>query len=197
MRDWLIIRMQIMRELINRDGFNGLTGVMVIVDKSFVDSVQKRSLIGDELVHSALVKKVEINNDKIIIDFNKLSSTELNNYYMSFSHLRDKPYPDDYVFDEDKSVRWNREEVQRINQLIRDIKLTEREFINLLHREITKVDMENAREEFNLDDKIPYAALGMIWNRAYEEYHSSGYSDVKNGFRDYLDMCLEFVKLCQ
>lgn len=109
----------------------------------------------------------------------------LSNQYTDFSCRPScKKYKEGTIFDEEKSVRWNREEVDRRNNLHQEeVKRLNREknqmyekLVNLIYRYIiqeTKVSKEKAIK---------------IYNYLYEEYHSYGLTECINHLDDLLDL---------
>lgn len=109
----------------------------------------------------------------------------LSNQYTDFSCKPFcKKYKEGTIFDEEKSVRWNREEVDRRNNLHQEeVKKLNREknqmyekLINLIYQYIiqeTKVSKERATK---------------IYNYLYEEYHSYGLTECINHLDDLLDL---------
>ena len=88
-----------------------------------------------------------------------------------------------YVFDENKSVKWNREEVERLNNIaFTELKNEEKRrkelqkniehiIINLIAKELIN------RELFN-DMHIAIIKANKLFSRAWEEKHSYGLYDV-------------------
>ncbi len=109
----------------------------------------------------------------------------LSNQYTDFSCKPSyKKYKEGTIFDEEKSVRWNREEVDRRNNLHQEeVKRLNREknqmyekLVNLIYQYIiqeTKVSKERATK---------------IYNYLYEEYHSYGLTECINHLDDLLDL---------
>ena len=109
----------------------------------------------------------------------------LSNQYKDFSCKHScKKYKEGTIFDEEKSVRWNREEVDRRNNLHQEeVKRLNREknqmyekLVNLIYQYIiqeTKVSKERAAK---------------IYNYLYEEYHSYGLTECINHLDDLLDL---------
>lgn len=112
----------------------------------------------------------------------------LSNNYSDFSCKPTyKKYKEGTIFDEDKSVKWNREEVAKRNLLYNDeVKNLNRqknqmytELINLIKRYIT--------QETKVSDK----QATKIWNYVYEEYHSYGLTECINHLDDLLELFID------
>lgn len=112
----------------------------------------------------------------------------LSNNYSDFSCKPTyKKYKEGTIFDKDKSVKWNREEVAKRNLLYNDeVKNLNRqknqmytELINLIKRYIT--------QETKVSDK----QATKIWNYVYEEYHSYGLTECINHLDDLLELFID------
>lgn len=112
----------------------------------------------------------------------------LSNNYSDFSCKPTyKKYKEGTIFDEDKSVKWNREEVAKRNLLYNDeVKNLNRqknqmytELINLIKRYIT--------QETKVSDK----QATKIWNYVYEKYHSYGLTECINHLDDLLELFID------
>jgi hypothetical protein len=99
---------------------------------------------------------------------------------VELSILSHRPFKNTVIFDEDKSVRWNMEEVVRKNaefaekkQLLRDkVSDVERQFDKDLIEAIAE-DIKFTFIKFNLYDSV-WEAASKISSRAYDESHSDG-----------------------
>ena len=88
------------------------------------------------------------------------------------------------VIDEDKSVKWNREEVKRLNDAYSsECERLRREY-NEIESLVTNAIIKDLREEYELSD----AECTIIWNWAYSEEHGTGIYCVVNKFRDIAEM---------
>lgn len=112
----------------------------------------------------------------------------LSNNYSDFSCKPTyKKYKEGTIFDEDKSVKWNREEVAKRNLLYDDeVKNLNRqknqmytELINLIKRYITQAT------------KVSDKQATKIWNYVYEEYHSYGLTECINHLDDLLELFID------
>lgn len=109
-----------------------------------------------------------------------------NEYRRNYSFKPDReefPYPKvGTVLDEDKSVKWNREEVERLRAVYEaEVKNRQKEFydnVNALE--------ERARELLAKEYHFSKKETEIIWAKAYENGHSCG--DVYNTFLDLADM---------
>lgn len=78
-----------------------------------------------------------------------------------------KRYSENHIFDENKSVKWNREEVKRKNELYRSIRDVERFYNDIIVYAI-KQDIIDTYG-INKDQS------NIIFERAYDKYHSDGF----------------------
>lgn len=196
MRDYVLVKMAIMMEIVKNDAFNGVTGLVVPIETSLLNTAEKKNAIKEELLESPIIDCVQIGDNIIVINFKTLFGREIVDFHTQYHRIRKKPYPKDYVFDEDKSVKWNRDEVERQNKIILDARGIEEAFLGVVHREIARCDVAAARVDYKLDKSIPDYAIKNLWYKAFQEYHSCGYYDVKIGFRAYLEMCIDFMQSC-
>lgn len=108
-----------------------------------------------------------------------------------FRARRTKPIPDDYVIDENKSVKWNREQVLEANQkLIEKIESLKNQN-SIAYGEATKKAKEFIRIGTTFSDK----QIDMIWDKAYEDGHSQGYDMVLQIAEDMVVYLEEFLKV--
>lgn len=99
-------------------------------------------------------------------------------------------YAENYVFDENMSVKWNREEVARRNQAYKDA-------LNAYYKDKTKAE-ENFRNDvvqaIMNDTGFSYEKAEMIYDRAYNIGHGSGYYDVITYASDIADFVYDFIR---
>ena len=83
-------------------------------------------------------------------------------------------YPDTYVFDEGRTVRWNKEKVKEENQkreeALAEYRASVREGENAFRTDAISLAMD----EYGLNE----AQAQMVFSTAYEHGHSAGFSDV-------------------
>ena len=88
------------------------------------------------------------------------------------------------VIDEDKSVKWNREEIQRRN----DVREQKRKDLRILENNIRNVYENAIVESLATEYKISYDEAKLIYDFSYTEHHSYGVSEV-------VDYCYEYLQL--
>lgn len=112
-----------------------------------------------------------------------------NNMPSGRKYVNDNTLPLDHVFDEDKSVKWNREEVCKHNKEASDIGTN----MNI-EKEAAKGAAEaNILEAIQNELGISYAAASKIWNvYLYGEYHMYGYMEMYTHYTDLVDL-LEYI----
>ena len=94
-----------------------------------------------------------------------------------------------YITDEDKSIKWNKEQVELANQ---EYNKKRREYMEKGHRlaALFKQDIIDYLMNFyNLNEK---AAL-VIFNKAYEEGHSDGYICILDYVYDYIEFIADVI----
>lgn len=77
--------------------------------------------------------------------------------------------PDNYVFDENMSVKWNREAVQRWNE---DVKEAKNRYYSLTNEYLKELFEDIAQYLCNNYSKINHAQGLFLTEHCYEEYHS-------------------------
>ena len=114
-------------------------------------------------------------------------------------------YKEDYVFDEDKSVKWNREEVERKNKEYKEerkrlIKEHKEEFdlakdtvISLIADEL-KTILPGAKEELIHPDNLKKKA-DLIFAKAFYKYRSYGIHEVLVEIEELVDFISDFMNV--
>jgi len=109
-------------------------------------------------------------NFSMIID--KATAKE---YDTQIPYKCDAPYyPDNHVFDENKTVAWNKQELVKSRELISEHRNLYRKDADRLHRQfICDLHQAISTELDSCDD-----VTGKILDRAWQHSHSSGYESV-------------------
>lgn len=89
--------------------------------------------------------------------------------------------PANAVLDEEKSVRWNREEVEHRNRSRKAKFASYMTKINRCERDIDQKIRDFVREEYGFSE----AVTNIVFNEAYEAGHSGGYEEVISSAREY------------
>lgn len=124
--------------------------------------------------------------------FNTLYEKVKEMEHLIWEQRRIKPFAETHVFDEEQTVKWNREMVEKENQkrvskmqeLISTKNAIEKEQTDLLYEEV-----ENAYG-------IPRKAAEKLWSKAYDDGHSDGFYRVLDIFEEYLDLFKETLCAC-
>lgn len=88
------------------------------------------------------------------------------------------------IIDEDKSVKWNREEIERcINARTEEVKR-----LNTLRNKIDNLYEKTAIKVLAKEYKISTKETSILWTKAYEDSHSSGITSVYSTFSELADM---------
>lgn len=101
-------------------------------------------------------------------------STQMDALYAERRKNQTKHYPATHVFDENKSVRWNMDEVDRKNREIDEQNRLFNNQISTLEREIDSAILEYIRNEFAFNEKVAQ----IVFDKAYEEGHANGFEEV-------------------
>lgn len=85
-----------------------------------------------------------------------------------------KLLPNDFIFDENQSVKWNKQKVQQHNELAQQAKKIYRDKINEIDRWFSQQVQEAIQNEIHVSEKV----ASIIFNQAYEDGHANGYHEV-------------------
>lgn len=105
---------------------------------------------------------------------------------------RFKAYPDNHVFDENQTVKWNREKVKTENDERQKTLEKLRKEVSELEAKREKTLLEEASESYG----IPMNAIEKLWSKAYDEGHSEGFSRSMEIFESELDLFREILGAC-
>lgn len=97
-----------------------------------------------------------------------------------------KLLPKDFIFDENQSVKWNRQKVQEHNELAQQAKKIYRDKMNEIDRWFSEQVQEAIQNEIHVSGK----AVSIIFNQAWEDGHSNGYNEVIH----YAERYCEFIQ---
>lgn len=118
---------------------------------------------------------------------------ELEGWFRSLPAIRLTPFPENHIFDEDESVKWNREEVKRKNSEIK----SEKEKIKQREQNI----VDKARDEiihYLMDDYgFTEDIAAIIFKKAEEEGHSSGFCEVLSYANSFGDFAQDLFDACK
>lgn len=81
---------------------------------------------------------------------------------------------DTYIFDENQSVKWNRQKVQEHNEPAKTIKKDYWNKMNDIDTWFNHQVRESMQNEIHVSEKV----AGIISNQAYEDGHANGYHEV-------------------
>lgn len=103
--------------------------------------------------------------------------------YMS----RPKYVKEGFVFNEDKSVKWNRDEVERVNAELKEKYDAYRKTVAEAEDAERNAIIETFASEYNVSE----AKVGAAYNYAYSESHSSGMYAVICTLEELMDLYAE------
>ena len=110
---------------------------------------------------------------------------EMADEYTEFSCKPKNPkYKVGTIIDEDKSVRWNKEEIERLNYIhIEEVKELNRK------KNLLLANVENAIKEYIIEEtKVSNKKAEKIYRYIYEEYHSYGINNCISHLDNLLDI---------
>ena len=93
-------------------------------------------------------------------------------------------YKDSTVFDEDKSVKWNREEVERLNKLHDD----EVKSLNTQKNKLLVNFIRNVKTYIVQETNVTEVQANKIYEYLCNEYHDYGFEECLNHLDDLLDL---------
>lgn len=177
--------------LANMDSFLGET-VVVKTPGSKQDLSDFSLTVEIPFIKSMVAKK-----DQIIVEFYSASELtddvyELSAYRYDEVYYRGKLIKEGTILDEDKSVRWNREEVARQNEEINTRIKNDKHWRSLEDNAMCDIIKASANDFYM--QSFNKETLDIIFAKAWEDGHSSGYGDVYSTFRELIDM---FVDACK
>ena len=117
---------------------------------------------------------------------------ENNSYKPTRTYPTVRKYSDNHIFDEDKSVKWNKEEVVRRNAELAAEMDAYRKEQSAKFREFENDVSEMLVTEYGIPNK---AIADKIVSKACEEGHSSGRYEILNYAIDYADFVEDILKL--
>lgn len=94
--------------------------------------------------------------------------------------------PDDYVFDENQSVKWNKDKVKEHNETIRKVE----EDYNYKLGKVNETFQHWVQQAIQNEIHVSEAVALIIFNRAWEDGHANGYHEVVHYAEEYC----EFIK---
>lgn len=103
-----------------------------------------------------------------------------------------KRVPKGYVFDEDKSVRWNAEQVESHNTAIQKEVSEKQKARSLAINQAADGIIALIADEFH--GKINNEQAKVIWNIAYDRGHFGGRYEIEAQLQQFMDAFYDFVK---
>ena len=99
-------------------------------------------------------------------------------------------YAENHIFDENMSVKWNREEAVRRNQAYKDALNAYYAIQNEKDKEFQE-DLVSAIMNYT---GFSYEKAEMIYSKAYDRGHSNGYYEVLNYAEEIADFVYDFIR---
>lgn len=113
----------------------------------------------------------------------ELNEAIRNNAYQ-VEYVKPKYLKENAVIDEDKSVKWNREEVKRLNaEMKAKVEQNRKDRRDMESKQIDDIIRVYANDSGYTEEQI-----GKIFNYAYSESHSSGIFEVLQTLDDLVDL---------
>lgn len=103
-----------------------------------------------------------------------------------------KRVPKGYVFDENRSVRWNAEQVESHNAAMQKEVSEKQKSRSLAINQATDAIIALIVDEFH--DEINNKQAEVIWNIAYDRGHSGGKYEIKAQLQQFMSAFYDFIK---
>lgn len=104
-----------------------------------------------------------------------------------------RTYPEDYIFDEDASVRWNREEVARLNKMYSDEHNWLKEECNRRYNSVVSDILAHIQSD--LDFHVTPEASKLIWDYAESSTSSGDTQETFNTLYQVLELFSSILKI--
>lgn len=98
-------------------------------------------------------------------------------------------YPEDFVFDEDKSVRWNKEKAIGKNLRHSEMLARHQEEENALFKKVEDRIMDELRDGYGFNDVLCL----LVYNKAYEDGHSAGGYEIHSYALEYASFAKDIL----
>lgn len=123
--------------------------------------------------------------------------SEINDKYRNGDYTNKMPSPYDlksysknHIFDEDKSVKWNKEQVELKNKEKHDAIKKYREESYRLSSQLDEDIKKAIAKEYTFNEK----QAEIVFIHAYQEHHSYGYGEIINCLYELCDIFEKFKK---
>lgn len=182
---------ELQKALANMNSFLGETVEVVM------DGTKKELSDFAQIINIPFIKSVTTEKGKIIVEFHSASELtdkmyDLDAYRYNEKYYRESRLKEETILDEEQSVRWNREEVARINEEIDERIKNDRHWHSLEDNAMTAIIKASANDWYM--EEFSQKTIDTIFAKAWDDGHSYGYNEVYNNFRELMDM---FVDACK
>lgn len=96
--------------------------------------------------------------------------------------------PGNHIFDEDRSVKWNREQVELNNKKYQSEVVRLNIEKNKVRDSIYNLIIEKI--QYEVGHKLSRKKAEAIWNFAYDEWHSFGFYEIRCRLSDLIDLAV-------
>jgi hypothetical protein len=109
-------------------------------------------------------------------------------YKTKLEYVKESRLKDNYIFDEEKSVKWNKEQVIKHNEQLKIDKTAYRNDQQRLSNKLTDDVIAALMHEYNINENVARKVEGYV----YTEYRSC-MSDYFSAFSDIMDFVIEII----
>lgn len=123
-------------------------------------------------------------------------ANKLHDYYRlkEDNYRKYKILSSNHVIDENQSVKWNKDEVEKRNKQCREDLIKSQKEVAEVYQQLLNEIFDYYKEEYPEILKS-FAQFNYIWERAVDESLTYGYHSVMVDFEDRLEDLEEFMKL--
>lgn len=184
----------LMDMILEEGSFNNKVFTMPLTTKI---SKADREEISDMVLqnNSNILLEIQSNSKEINFICKDFSINEIINLIKTKPCFNEKLLPSDYITDENQSVVWNREQVVIYNEKIKELKMRDSKYNQILDSMLIDAVIEDTTYSNSIFDGIPKEAFKRIWSKAWEDGHAYGYHEVISYFNDEMDLFEDILKI--
>lgn len=173
--------------------FNGKTFVIPLNEK--FTKKDREEIATKVMLNENLISSIKTTTTEMTVNMVEFDSIRIDTYMKQRPKFQGTPLPSDYITDEDKSVRWNRDEVEKYNNRLKELKRKDCEFENILNHTFEEIIIDEEIAYVEIFKGIPREIFRKIFNKAYEDGHSYGYNEVKIYFSEQISLFKDILQM--
>lgn len=126
-----------------------------------------------------------------IISFTLTTGEKVKAKAMSCRPVGLQKVPGNHIFDEDQSVKWNREQVELNNKKYQSEVARLNTEKNKARDSVYNLIIEKI--QYEVGHRLSRKKAEAIWNRAYEDGHSFGFYEIRCRLSDLIDLAITLL----